>query len=117
MPAPITDEQNRLDREALLDAAERLFYERGIQARRKQLRAQRRPEAEMSALFREEQAHIEAMFAREAHRDVIGAFQGANYSATGYYRPQLQCLMFSRADAFCHVCEHAIEEIIDLYSR
>lgn len=32
MPAPITDEQNRLDREALLDAAERLFYERGIQA-------------------------------------------------------------------------------------
>lgn len=32
MPAPITDEQNRLDRVALLDAAERLFYERGIQA-------------------------------------------------------------------------------------
>ncbi|MFH9174353.1 TetR/AcrR family transcriptional regulator [Streptomyces albogriseolus] len=32
MPAPITDEQNRLDREVLLDAAERLFYERGIQA-------------------------------------------------------------------------------------
>ncbi|WP_225839313.1 TetR/AcrR family transcriptional regulator [Streptomyces sp. NK08204] len=32
MPAPITEEQNRLDREALLDAAERLFYEKGIQA-------------------------------------------------------------------------------------
>ncbi len=32
MPAPITDEQARLDREALLDAAEGLFYERGIQA-------------------------------------------------------------------------------------
>ena len=32
MPAPLSDEQNRLDREALLDAAERLFYERGIQA-------------------------------------------------------------------------------------
>ncbi|QLH25440.1 TetR/AcrR family transcriptional regulator [Streptomyces sp. Rer75] len=32
MPAPITEEQNSLDREALLDAAERLFYERGIQA-------------------------------------------------------------------------------------
>ncbi|MFE1576891.1 TetR/AcrR family transcriptional regulator [Streptomyces fradiae] len=32
MPAPITEEQNRLDREALLDAAERVFYERGIQA-------------------------------------------------------------------------------------
>ncbi|UYQ65605.1 TetR/AcrR family transcriptional regulator [Streptomyces peucetius] len=32
MPAPLTDEQNRLDREALLDAAERLLCERGIQA-------------------------------------------------------------------------------------
>ncbi|MFD7867883.1 TetR/AcrR family transcriptional regulator [Streptomyces sp. NPDC059783] len=32
MPAPITDEQHRLDREALLDAAEGLFYEQGIQA-------------------------------------------------------------------------------------
>lgn len=32
MPAPITEEQSRLDRDALLDAAERLFYERGIQA-------------------------------------------------------------------------------------
>ncbi|MFC8536694.1 TetR/AcrR family transcriptional regulator [Streptomyces sp. NPDC057249] len=32
MPAPITDEQNRLDREALLDTVEDLFYERGIQA-------------------------------------------------------------------------------------
>lgn len=32
MPAPITEEQNRLDREALLDAAETLFYAHGIQA-------------------------------------------------------------------------------------
>jgi AcrR family transcriptional regulator len=32
MPAPISAEQHRQDREALLDAAERLFYERGIQA-------------------------------------------------------------------------------------
>ncbi|MGK4591432.1 TetR/AcrR family transcriptional regulator [Amycolatopsis sp. w19] len=32
MPAAVTDEQNRVDREALLDAAEKLFYENGIQA-------------------------------------------------------------------------------------
>ncbi|PRW62190.1 TetR/AcrR family transcriptional regulator [Actinopolyspora mortivallis] len=32
MPAPITEEQNRRDREVLLDAAERLFYERGVRA-------------------------------------------------------------------------------------
>jgi AcrR family transcriptional regulator len=32
MPAPISEEQKTRDREALLDAAEALFYERGIQA-------------------------------------------------------------------------------------
>lgn len=32
MPAPITEEQNRLDHDALLDTAEGLFYEHGIQA-------------------------------------------------------------------------------------
>lgn len=32
MPAPISDEQNRRDREALLDTAEGLFYEHGIRA-------------------------------------------------------------------------------------
>ncbi|MCG6493981.1 TetR/AcrR family transcriptional regulator [Kitasatospora sp. A2-31] len=32
MPAPITEEQARLDRTTLLDAAERLYYEKGIQA-------------------------------------------------------------------------------------
>ncbi|GAA3184232.1 MULTISPECIES: TetR/AcrR family transcriptional regulator [Streptomyces] len=32
MPAPITEERSRRDREALLDAAEGLFYARGIRA-------------------------------------------------------------------------------------
>ncbi len=92
-------------------------YERGIQARRAKLRADQRPEAEMSALFHEEQAHIDALFAKAKYRDTVGAFQGANYSATGYYRPQLQCMMFTRADAFCSVCQQAIEQIIDRYSQ
>jgi IgA Peptidase M64/Peptidase M64 N-terminus len=91
-------------------------YERGIQARRVKLRAEQRPEAEMSALFREEQAHVEALFADARYRDAVGAFEGANYAANGYYRPQLQCMMFSRAEAFCAVCQRAIEDIIDLYS-
>jgi hypothetical protein len=91
-------------------------YERGIQARRVKVRAEKRPEAEMSALFREEQAHVEALFADARYRDAVGAFEGANYAANGYYRPQLQCMMFSRAEAFCAVCQRAIEDIIDLYS-
>lgn len=90
-------------------------YERDVQARRKALRAERRPESEMSALFREEQAHVGALFADAKYRDAVGAFEGANYAATGYYRPQMQCLMFTRADAFCSVCRDAIEDIIELY--
>ena len=48
---------------------------------------------------------------------LLGAFEGASYAATGYYRPQMQCLMFDRSDAYCDVCSDAVEEIIDLYSR
>ena len=96
--------------------AEYEAYERDIQARRVKLRADKRPESEMSALFREEQAHVEALFADARYRDAVGAFEGANYAATGYYRPQMQCMMFTRADAFCSVCRHAISDIIDLYT-
>jgi hypothetical protein len=91
-------------------------YERGIQARRAQLRKDRRPEAEMTALFREEAAHIETLFEGIPHRHAVGAFEGANYEATGYYRPQLQCMMFDRTHPFCAVCAEAIEAIIDLYA-
>jgi hypothetical protein len=91
-------------------------YERGIQARRAQLRKDRRPESEMTALFREEAAHVATLFAGHPHAHAVGAFEGANYEATGYYRPQLQCLMFDRVSPFCDVCSAAIEATIDLYS-
>jgi hypothetical protein len=91
-------------------------FQRDIQARRKQIRAERRPEADMDALFREEQAHASRLFARERYRGAVGAFQGANYDAQAYYRPQLDCIMFTRNDVpFCRVCEAALERIIDSY--
>ena len=87
------------------------------QARRTALRADNRPESEMNALFRADRAFNEALFAKAPHRNVVGAFQGANYSSTGFYRPELQCLMFDRSEAFCDVCSGSVETIIDLYSR
>ena len=86
------------------------------QKRRAELRAQRRPESEMSALFTAEQRFIDDLFGKHANRDVVGAFEGANYQEQGYYRPQMQCLMFSRHDEFCAVCSDAISRIIDLYA-
>jgi hypothetical protein len=91
--------------------------ERGIQARRKQLRADRRPESEMTALFREEAGLEKKLFDRSPYRNAVGAFEGANYEALGYYRPQMKCMMFDRDSDFCQVCRDAIEEIIDLYSK
>ena len=92
-------------------------FQRENQARRARLRADQRPESEMSQLFHDEQAFVTDLFAGHPHANAVGAFEGANYQATGYYRPQLNCLMFTRTDHFCEVCADAVEDIIDLYSR
>ena len=92
-------------------------YSREIQKRRVELRKQRRPEEEMEALFREELAHEKEMFAAEKHFGQVGAFEGAMYEARGYYRPEVDCIMFSRTDQFCKVCRQAIEQIIQMYSK
>jgi hypothetical protein len=92
-------------------------YSRAYQKRRAALRAANRPESEMSALFKEDLAHSTALFSKAQYRTAIGAFEGANYEASGYYRPAMQCIMFDRSEQFCPVCRDGISEIIDLYAR
>lgn len=93
-------------------------FQRENQARRRQLRADNRPESEMNQLFRDEQAFVTELFSRHPETNaVVGAFEGANYAATGYYRPEMNCMMFTRHDEFCRVCSDAIEAVIDLYSE
>jgi hypothetical protein len=39
------------------------------------------------------------------------------FAAKGYYRPQADCIMFTRDEVgFCAVCRRAIERVIDLYA-
>ncbi len=71
----------------------------------------------MEALFREEQRRGAALLAQGPHAGAVGTFEGANYAAKGYYRPQANCIMFTRHTEFCRVCRRAIERVIDLYSR
>lgn len=92
-------------------------FSRNIQQRRAQLRKDRRPEEEMEALFREELAHEKKMFAAEKHFGQVGAFEGAMYEAKGYYRPEIDCIMFTRTDTFCRVCQEAIVRVIKMYSK
>jgi hypothetical protein len=91
---------------------------REIQKRRKQIRAENRPESEMDALFLEQRDKESKMLGGAEHAAQVGAFEGANYEAKGYFRPQADCVMFTRDQVpFCKVCQHAIERVIDLYSR
>jgi hypothetical protein len=86
------------------------------QQRRAKLRADNRPEEEMEALFRETRAFEAKLFAQEKYAGTVGAFEGANYEANGYYRPEVDCIMFTRSPAFCAVCRRALETVIRLYT-
>ena len=93
-------------------------YEQKIQARRREIRSQHRPESEMEALFAEELAHGTPLLAGPPYGGRVGAFEGAMYEAKGYYRPQADCIMFSRNMAgFCAVCRRAIERVIAQYAK
>ena len=89
-----------------------------VQARRREIRAQKLPESEMEKLFAAELAETAPLLARPPYGNRVGAFEGAMYEAKGYYRPQPDCIMFTRNMAgFCAVCRRAIERVINLYSK
>ncbi len=92
-------------------------YDRELQQKRLQLRKEGKPEAEINALFTREREKLKEMFAAEPYASKVGAFEGANYEAKGYYRPRLNCIMFTRVDYFCDVCRRSIERVIDLYTK
>jgi hypothetical protein len=91
-------------------------YSRAYQKRRAALRAANAPESEMNALFREDLERTNALFVHQKYHNAVGAFEGANYEASGYYRPAMQCIMFDRSEQFCPVCRDGIADIIDLYA-
>ena len=99
------------------DEAGFIEFQKGVQAKRRSIRAERRPEAEMDALFTSERAEDTARLSGEKHAAKVGAFEGANYEAKGFYRAQTDCVMFTRDEVpFCAACRSAIDRIIDLYT-
>jgi hypothetical protein len=91
---------------------------RDIQQRRQALRASAAPESEMNALFTEELHWSTPFLAGMTHSHKVGAFEGAAYESKGLYRPEADCIMFTRDEVgFCRVCQRAIARIIDLYSK
>jgi len=71
----------------------------------------------MDALFTQQQEEEVRMLAAEKYAKAVGAFEGAMYEARGYYRPQADCIMFTRNPvSFCAVCRRALARVIDLYA-
>lgn len=88
------------------------------QKERRAIRANNRPESEMDALFAKEKIYEMNLLGKDAHAGKVGAFEGANYEAKGYFRSQEDCLMFTRDDVgFCAACRAAIERVIGQYSK
>ena len=88
------------------------------QKERRAIRAANRPETEMDALFAKEKVFEMNLLGRDTYAGKVGAFEGANYEAKGYFRSQEDCLMFSRDDVgFCSACRAAIERVIRQYAK
>lgn len=91
---------------------------RDAQARRRELLARNVPEIEVDAHFREQLAWDTKFLSAMKYSGKVGAFEGASYEAKGLYRPEADCIMFTRDPVgFCRVCRRAIGRIIDQYSR
>lgn len=87
------------------------------QSARAQGRQQNRSDDWMYAQRRQHLQRVQALFNSAEHRDAIGAFQGANYSAKAYYRPAMNCVMLHADADFCAVCSDAIDAVIDLETQ
>ncbi|WP_243293459.1 IgA Peptidase M64 [Geothrix mesophila] len=93
-------------------------HSHAYQKERRAIRAANKPESEMDALFAREKVFETKLLGTDAHSGKVGAFEGANYEAKGYFRSQEDCLMFTRDEVgFCAACRAAIERVIRQYAK
>lgn len=93
-------------------------HSREIQVERRKLIASGAAESVIDELFRAQQKWETGFLSSEQYGEKVGAFEGAGYEAHGLYRPEADCIMFTRDEVgFCRVCRRGLERIIDLYSR
>ena len=75
-------------------------------------------EKEVNLLMGEVKSVTQPMLESQEHFGAVGAFEGGGYQAKGIYRPEVDCIMFTRnPTSFCRVCTRGIERVIDLYSE
>jgi hypothetical protein len=90
-------------------------YEYKVQKTRDSLRSVHVSESIMEDLFTKQLSIENEFFAHEKYKDRVGAFEGAGYAAKGIYRPQVNCIMFTRDLNYCRVCRRSLEKVFDEY--
>jgi len=88
-----------------------------IQKERDSLRQANVPESVVEDLFTRQMKQENQFFSTEKYADKAGAFEGADYTQKGLYRPQLDCIMYTRHMKFCKVCRKSLEAVIDEYTQ
>jgi len=69
-------------------------------------------------LSKEDADKMDAFLANVKYAGKVGAFEGSGYSSKGLYRPEVDCIMFSKGDKpFDKVCQQAIRRVIEFYSE
>lgn len=74
-----------------------------------------RKEYDEKSLRREKE--VQSYLGKSKYTGKVGAFEGAGYVPKGMYRPSVNCIMFSRTNFFCPVCQDAMIGVIDWYSN
>ncbi|MGB8957534.1 MAG: M64 family metallopeptidase [Candidatus Aminicenantales bacterium] len=76
-----------------------------------------RAEEDSERLSREHADKVDAFLRASKFWGKVGAFEGAGYAAKGLYRPEIDCLMFTKGTKpFCKVCEAAVLRTILYYT-
>jgi len=93
-------------------------HSREYQKERAKLREANVPESQMDELFRRELEWNTKFLGSQKYAGRVGAFEGAGYEAKGLYRPEADCIMFTRDEVgFCDVCSRAINRMIDMQTK
>lgn len=96
-------------RKALEEAKKKNLKEADLKKIQAQFQEKNKPLMAKIQAIREKYKHLE---------DQVGAFEGAGYASKGLYRPQMYCVMISSPkNEFCQVCQRAIQQMIDYYSK
>ena len=97
------------------DAFDKFGYQ--VQKERDSLRAANVPENIMENLFDRQLNKENEFFSKEKYQHKVGAFEGGGYSQYGLYRPELDCIMFTRHIRFCKVCRSSLEAVMNQYTK